>query len=120
MNDEREKILHNYILLPLAIKVLNQDRKQFVDFKMSNVYLGKLDSSIMELQKDMIETKKLMYTKFHVDVKQIKSCSYSWKGRNDSGVITYTPDELKAMTADIVKEYLYGNKARDFEAKEGW
>ncbi|WP_404456990.1 hypothetical protein LG329_19495 (plasmid) [Virgibacillus necropolis] len=120
MNDEREKILHNYISLPLAIKVLKHDRKQFLDFKMSNVYLGKLDSSITQLQKDMNEAKKLMYTKYHVDVKQIGSVSYKWESQYDSGTMVYTPDQLKAMTADIVRQYLYGDKAKDFRAKEGW
>ena len=111
MNDEIKKIIHNFILLPLAIKVLKHDRQHFLDFKMRNVYLGKLDSSIMQLQKDIIVTKKLMYTKYHVDVKQVGNVSYKWECQNDSGVITYTPDQLKAMTTDVVKQYLNGDKA---------
>lgn len=115
-----KKVIHNSILLPLAIKVLKHDSEHFKDFKMNNVYLGKLDSSIKQLQEDMNEIKGLMYTKFHVNIKQTGSCSYSWGSRYDSGVITYTPYELKDMTSDIVRQYLYGNKVKDFQTKEGW
>ena len=120
MDNQMNKLIHQFILFPLAIKVLQHDKKIFSDFKMRNVYQGKIDSSIMQLQQDLSSAKKQMYTQYRISVKQIGQCSYEWHNKDDSGVITYTSEQLKTMTTDVIKQYLYGHKAKPFEIKEGW
>lgn len=121
MDAQMNKLVHQFILLPLAIRVLQHDKKNFSDFKMRNVYQGKIESSITQLQQDLSSTKKLMYTQYHIDVKQIAQCSYRWSSRHDTGVITYTPGELKDMTRKVIEVYLYGSKSTAFEPRDqGW
>ncbi len=49
--DKQKELIQDYILLPLALKVLKHDMKVFEDFSMRRVYLGKLDSCVEQIKK---------------------------------------------------------------------
>lgn len=84
---------------------------------MANIYISMIDANIERLRQAQIETKKKMYTKYHVDVKRVGKTSYKWLSRGQSGIIEYTPDELREMTKNIMGRYIYSTK---FEVKDGF
>ncbi|GAB3051650.1 hypothetical protein [Virgibacillus ainsalahensis] len=107
-------IIKKYIAIPMAIKVFRQDQEKFKSYKIGNVYLDKLDAVINQLQHDLNNIKKQMYTVHHINIKRIDKSKY--KVNNE--IIEFTPDELREMTKKIMQEYLYGDEASDFETKE--
>ncbi|MCR1834957.1 hypothetical protein NSA56_11180 [Oceanobacillus caeni] len=108
-------LVDKYIAMPMAITVFKQDTKSFEESKVFGVYLDKIESVLKQLKKDFYSLKRDMITKYHLDIRCIDQCKYRVNGR----IIDYTPEELKAITADIMREYLYGGKATaDFEQKE--
>ncbi|GAA0439469.1 MULTISPECIES: hypothetical protein [Virgibacillus] len=71
MNTELKQLIQDFIVIPVAIKVYEQDKKLVEDFYMANIYISMIDANIEQLNKETIETKKKMYTQYHVDVKRV-------------------------------------------------
>nr|WP_026681321.1 hypothetical protein [Priestia megaterium] len=117
MNTELKQLIQDFITLPMAIKVYEQDKKLVEDFYMANIYISMFDANIERLKKEFIETKKKMYTNYHVDVKRVGKTSYKWLSRGQSGIIEYTPDELREMTKNIMGRYIYST---EFKVKDGF
>ncbi|WP_200416429.1 hypothetical protein [Virgibacillus salexigens] len=107
-------LIKKYIAIPMAIKVFSQDLEKFKSYKMRNVYLDKLDAVIDQLQNDLNDIKKQIYTVHHINVRRIDKCKY--KANNE--IIEFTPDEMREMTKVVMQEYLYGSEASEFQAKE--
>ncbi|MGM0940374.1 MAG: hypothetical protein ACQEWU_05300 [Bacillota bacterium] len=117
MNTELKQLIQDFITLPMAIKVYEQDKKLVEDFYMANIYISMIDANIERLRQAQIETKKKMYTNYHVDVKRVGKTSYKWLSRGESGIIEYTPDELREMTKNIMGRYIYST---EFKVKDGF
>ncbi|WBX80706.1 hypothetical protein PD280_02425 [Virgibacillus salarius] len=118
MNTELKQLIQDFIVIPMAIKVYEQDKKLIAaDFTMANLYISMIDAVIDRLRQVQIETKKKLYTKYHVDVKRVGNTSYKWLSRGESGIIEFTPQELREMTRDIMEKYMYGTK---FKLKDGF
>ncbi|GGJ48406.1 hypothetical protein [Virgibacillus salexigens] len=117
MNEELKRLAQDFIILPFAAKIFEQDRKRFAKFKQGIVYQSMIDAVIERIQKDMSATKQKLYTKYHLDIKRIGNTTYRWNSRGNSGVIEYSSDDLKEMTSQTMKRYMKGT---DFEIKEGF
>jgi len=100
-------LIDKYIAMPMAITVFKRDTKSFEESKVYGVYLDKIDSVLKQLKEDFYSLKSEMITKYHLDIRCIDSCKYSVNGN----IIEYTPEELRMVTADIMREYLYGDRA---------
>jgi|SRR5690625_3822598 len=97
-----KKIIDKYVSLELALKVFRIDYDKFKSFKAANVYLDKLDAVIDQLTNDFHTLKVNLITKHHIDIKQVDKLRYSINGE----VISYTSDQLKKLTEDVMQEYL--------------
>ncbi len=112
------EVINKFIAIPLAIKVFRMDREQIKDFKTAHVYLDKLDAVLVKLQEDFNILKKDMYTLHHIDIKFLGKENGTVKYKANSEVITFTPEELKAMTSDLMRDHLYGEKAGEFPIQD--
>ncbi|MFZ3577863.1 hypothetical protein [Virgibacillus sp. DJP39] len=120
-----EKLIKDFIVLPLAIKVFRGDQEAFKVSKVNNVYFDKLDAVITQLQRDLIHVKHQLITVYHIDVKYLGNekdvFKYTCKKNNEPRIVVFTSAELKEMTGETMKRYLYGDRASNFEHKErGW
>ncbi|WP_200411366.1 hypothetical protein [Virgibacillus salexigens] len=115
MNEELKRLAQDFIILPFAAKIFEQDRKRFAKFKQGIVYQSMIDAVIERIQKDMSATKQKLYTKYHLDIKRIGNTTYRWNSRGNSGVIEYSSEDLKEMTNQAMKRYMNGT---DFEVKD--
>lgn len=109
-----EELIKRYITMPMAITVFKQDLEKFNEFKLGNLYLDMIESIIDRMTKDYLELQRKMYTKHHIDIKKIEKGKYQVNGE----IMEFTSDELKDMTNQLMSEYLYGDKAGDFERKD--
>ncbi|WP_163527867.1 hypothetical protein [Halobacillus ihumii] len=112
------EVINKFIAIPLAIKVFRMDREQVKDFKTAHVYLDKLDAVLVKLQEDFNTLKKDMYTVHHMDIRYLGKENDIVKYRANNEVITFNAEELKMMTSDIMREYLYGAKAGEFPIQD--
>lgn len=100
--------IKEYIALPLAINVFKHDRPLFKGWSMSNLYLSKIDHVINQMQADFTQMRGMYYNR----IRKLDN-AYIIDGRKH----TFTGEQLKEMTADVAKRYMYGDKATDFELK---
>lgn len=122
LNQEIRETLIKAVILPLVMKVFQQDKKHFQDFKMKNVYLDKLDVVIDSVQTDLNQVKHQMYSVYHIDLKPLNQqgevLKYQWKTRQQKGIMEFTPNQLREYTKNAMKEYLYGSSAKPYNPKE--
>ncbi|MBP1950313.1 hypothetical protein [Virgibacillus litoralis] len=114
-------MINNYVTIPMAIRVLRQDREVLNDFKMYRIYLSKIDAVLEQLQQDFNATKKHLYTIDHVKISCIEkgdTMKYSVRGNGMNEVFEFTPSELRSLTSELMRDYLYGDKAIFSELKE--
>ena len=110
-----KEVVNKYIALSLAIKVFRKDKEIFADFKFGNLYQDELDAVIDLLQNDFNELKREMYTVHHLDVKYLGKHDNEVRYAVNNEVITYSPEDLRKMTEQVMEEYLFGEKATEFE-----
>lgn len=116
-----EKLIQDFIVLPLALKIFRRDQEAFKFSKVSNVYLDKFEAMIEQLQQDINHTKKELITKHHTDVRYLDNKNEIVKYKYKDKIIEFTASELKDLTGEVMRSYLYGDKATAFEEKErGW
>ncbi len=105
--DIMKKLIDKYIALRLSLKVFRLDREKFKEFKAANIYLDKLDAVIDQVRKDLHTLKRDLIVRHHLDIKKINDFEYSVNG----SVYSYTSDELKEMTEDMMVKYLMSVKS---------
>lgn len=115
----KQRIINQYITMPMAIKVFEQDKKKFQQFKIGNLYLDLLDSLIEQLKNDFLELKKEMYDYHHLDVKYLGNHNNKERYKiNNKEIVEYASAELKELTSSIMEEYIYKAKNSPFKRKE--
>ncbi|WP_096271769.1 hypothetical protein [Paucisalibacillus globulus] len=103
----------------MAIKVFEQDKKEFQKFKIGILYLDLHDNLIEQLKNDFLELKMKMYSQHHLDVKYMgKHDNKERYSINNTEIVEYTPAELKELTSSMMEEYIYKDKTRIFKRKE--
>ncbi|MBP1948475.1 hypothetical protein [Virgibacillus litoralis] len=116
-----KEVIASYVTIPMAIKVLQQDCEVFNDFKMYRIYLSKIDAVMDQLQHDFNATKKHLYTVDYVKISCIEkgdTMKYNVCGNGMNKVFEFTPSELRSLTSELMRDYLYGDKAIFSELKE--
>lgn len=101
----------------MAVKIFRADRENFIKSKVGNVYQDMLDSCIERMEKDFFKIKREMFSKYHLDIRYLGKENNIVRYKVNNEVIKYTSEELKEMTSQIMKQYLYGNKAEPFKVK---
>lgn len=128
MQDDMKRTLYAFIVLPYVIKVFKRDFLSFEAdnvIKFNNPLLDKIDTAINSAQDDLSAVKRQIYNEFHMKVrnlgKQDGNIRFDWQTPNDSGDIKLTPEQLRDLTGDMMRLYLYGMLSKDFVPSErGW
>ncbi len=112
-----EQLVKEYIILPMAIKAMQHDRELFKGRNMLNIYWSKIDHIIEQMQQRHNDIKRQLISKYKVQVKAYKEGSRRIYVAGDT-TLEYTSDQLKEMTTALIRLYMYGKRATDFEV--GW
>lgn len=91
-----------FIAMPMAIKVFQDDKENFRPSKVNVLYYDLIDSILVQLESDFRQLKADMYSKHHLDIKQIGKTKYTI----NKEVIEFTPGELRHKTEEIMREHL--------------
>ena len=108
----RSELIDTFIVMPLALKVFEMDKKHFDDFTMRAIYLSRIDQAISDIQKDFLELKKDMFQEHHIDVRKISATTYSVRSSQGVETIEYKPEELQKLTEELMGRYFHGDLAR--------
>lgn len=96
-----------FIIIPLAMKVLQHDKRIFQSFKTYRVYESLIDSTIADMQRDLT---KIGYRK----IKSLDKTRYVINGRT----VEFSPEELRQLTSEIVRKYF--NKVNVVFKEKAW
>lgn len=117
MNQDEKELIEYSIALPLALKVFKLDRKQFENLYAANAYLDLFDTVIEQIQYDIVSVKERLFHKYHIIVQDHEDNKYKVIKYNRSQFISYTSDELKNMTANVMNQYLQESKVLTLKKK---
>ncbi|MRH41323.1 hypothetical protein GH741_01380 [Aquibacillus halophilus] len=119
VDEQIEKTLYAYIVLPYVLKLFKKDIQTFENgpFSANVPYLDKLDTAIQSAQDDLNAVKQTIYKQYHMKVRYLGKKNdiirYDWQTRDDSGDVRFTPDQLYELTKDMMGLYLYGMLAKE-------
>lgn len=99
-------VVLRFVTLPMTIKVFREDKKNFSESKIHVLYYDLIDAVLEKLESDFRQLKAEMYMKHHLDVRYLGKEGTQVKYRVNKEVITFTPDELKEKTEELMREYL--------------
>jgi hypothetical protein len=92
LSDEEQQLLHNYILLPLTLRVFQRDMKVIAEspLKTKEPYLKLMDAVIQRVESDLIQVRKGLRAagvKIYEERKTEDGISvkYSYKGYHHEG-----------------------------------
>lgn len=102
----KTEIVLRFITMPMAVKVFEQDKKNFATSKVNILYYDLIDSVLDKLEKDFKVLKADMYSKHHLDVKYLGKENGLVRYSVNREVIEFTPKELQDKTEKLMKEYL--------------
>lgn len=117
MNPDEIKLIEYSIALPLALKLFTLDRKQFENLYATNAYLDLFDTIIEQIKYDIVSVKEKLFHKYHIIVQEHEGNRYKVIQYNKSQFISYTSDEVKNMTTNVMNEYLQGSKVLTLKKK---
>ena len=109
-----DQLIKEYITLPMAIKTLRHDHELFKGRNALNIYWSKIDHIIEQMQQRYNEVKHQLISNYKVGVKAYKEGSVR-KYVADDKTFEYTSDQLKEMTTALIRTYLLGKRATDFD-----
>ena len=112
--DDMDQLIKEYIILPMAIKTLQHDRELFKGRNALNIYWSKIDHVMDQMQRRHNEVKRQLITDYKIRVSAYKDGSVR-KYVAGGKTFEYTADQLKDMTTAIIRTYIHGKRASDFE-----
>lgn len=95
-----QDLINKYITLPMAIKVLKQDKIKVDELKFGYLYQDLIDTAIKNMEMDFYKLKGKLFNK----VKRLEGTKY----KIDNKVIEYALEQLKELTTKTIKEYFNG------------
>lgn len=114
-DDERE-LLHQYILLDMAIRSLQQDYSKFENLKMAKVFIPFIDDLLKNLRNDFYNKKRLLGQKKIRVVKWVKISEYfsevTIATNGEDVVLQYAKQALKTQVEEMIIAHL---KSHSFE-----
>lgn len=122
MNKDFYQTAQDFIVLPFALKIFQQDKELFKEYKSmksTNVFVSMLDAAIEGLQTDLNHTKQQLYAKYHTDIKRTGRTVYRWHSKGEIGTLQFFSDELRQLTNEAMTKYM--GKAENFKMTyNGW
>lgn len=112
-----DQLIKEYIILPMAIKTLHHDRELFKGRNALNIYWSMVDHVIDQIEQRHNDVKRQLITDYKIRVKAYKDGSVRKYVAGDK-TFEYTADQLKDMTTALIRTYLQGKRATEFEV--GW
>lgn len=109
-----DQLIKEYIILPMAIKAMQHDRELFKGRNALNIYWSMVDHAIDQMQQRHNEVKRQLVVDYKVKVKAYKDGNVRKYMAGDK-TFEYTSDQLKDMTTVIIRTYLQGKRATDFD-----
>ncbi|MGE7114398.1 aconitate hydratase [Lysinibacillus sp. NPDC047702] len=107
---EDQRILHQYILLDMAIKSLQQDYQAFENLKMAKVFLPIVDDLLKNIRNDFYNKKRLLEQRGIRVVKWVKTSEYfsevSIATKGEDEVLRYAKQALKTQVEELISNYL--------------
>lgn len=119
MNEEN-RLIELIIAIPLAMKVLSNDKYEFEELYAGNAYLDLLDKALHTMQKDYGLIKRKLYQSHNITVQKSPSYKNSYEiiTKYESQLIKFSPKQLKEMTKNTMKEYLFEDRSQPFKQTE--
>lgn len=103
-------ILHEYIILDMAIKSLQHDYPSLETLKMSTVYIGIVEGLLKRIRNDYYNKKRLLKKKSIEIVKwtnideHFTEVTVTTQGEDES--FSYAKQALKTQTEQLIQKYL--------------
>ncbi|MDC3416301.1 hypothetical protein [Aquibacillus salsiterrae] len=124
MDEEIKKTVYAYIILPFVLTIFQRYLEIFREgkYKAKGPYLDKIETIISCIQDDLNAVKKQLYSNYHLKVRNLGKRNgqirFDWQSQTDSGDLRFDPEELRALTEDMMALYLYGFLTRPPVQKE--
>lgn len=107
--DER-RVLHQYIILDMAIKSLQKDYLQIEQLKMAKVFIPIVDRLLRDIRNDFYNKKRMLAKSGIEVVKWVKTSQYfsscTIKTSGEDEVHEYANQALKTQVEELINDYL--------------
>lgn len=107
--DER-RLLHQFIILDMAIKSLQKDYLQIENLKMSKVFIPIVDQLLKDIRNDFYNKKRMLAKSGIEVVKWVKTSEYfsacTIKTTGEDEVHEYANQALKTQVEELINAYL--------------
>ncbi len=107
--DERN-ILHQYIILDMAIRSLQQDYSSLEKLKMSNIFISIADGLLKPIRNDFYNKKRMLNQKGINVVKWVKTDEFfsevTIKTAGEDVVLQYANQAIKTQVEKLILNYL--------------
>lgn len=104
--------VHQFIILDMAIRSLQQDYSSLEKLKMSKIYILIVDDLLKIIRNDFYNKKRLLAQKGISVVKWVKTDEYfsevTIKTKGEDVVLQYANQALKTKTEELILSYLKG------------
>lgn len=104
---DKNELIELSISLPLALKVLLLDKKQFGLGYAGNAYLSVLDYIQDNMERDIIKIRQTLYDDHRLILQKIGETTYKLIKNNHIEYIRFSKEELKEMTTNTLRKYMY-------------
>ncbi|MGN4127603.1 aconitate hydratase [Lysinibacillus sphaericus] len=108
---EERALLHQYILLDMAIRSLQQDYSSFENLKMAKVFIPFVDDLLKNLRTDFYNKKRLLGQKNIRVVKWVKIDEYfsevTIATSGEDVVLKYAKQALKTKVEELINSHLH-------------
>lgn len=111
INGEQRRLLHQYLLLDLAVKSLQHDLTVAEHFKMKRVFLPAMDALLKQLHKDYFQLKrqlaqqKIRLVGWHRIDDYFSDVQVATAGNDE--VLRYANQALKTQVEELVNKHLH-------------
>lgn len=113
---EERSILHQYIILDMAIRSLQQDYSSLEKLKMSNIFISIVDGLFKTIRNDFYNKKRMLNQKGISVVKWVKTDEYfsevTIKTKGEDVVLQYANQAIKTQVEKLIIGHL---KSHSFE-----
>lgn len=106
-DEEVQQLAHRFIFLPLARRVLEQDRQKIeqAKFKIPYPYTALIDSAIKRITEGLRDTKREM-RRTGLSVYEQEGGGYLLVCKGYQREVSYTVDSMRRHVAEVMQEYL--------------
>ncbi|KOY80505.1 hypothetical protein [Lysinibacillus macroides] len=113
LNREQQRLLHQYLLLDLAVRSLRHDTIVAEHFKMKRIFLPSIDRLLKQLHKDYFDVKgqlakqKIRLVGWHRIDDYFSEVQIATAGSDE--VLRYANQALKTQVEELIHHYLHNS-----------